>query len=244
MLNALISSCSDASRNRSLMRSFDAVSRVLCMLVLGAFPTVGHAYAQHEFPEADRYFGSVGVDWDEAQAMVVDGVPLRITTFGSPRPALEVASLFSSGNTVFQRVLTMPGQLILSGLKDSWHWIAVLRDEGSGTRGYVSAMSSKVAAPEFPAWLQSADHTFFSISNTASDQASVQYVHQVSGSLENVQARIEGRLESMGWKRHSDPGRVGRNSQWSKDTEQLSIMLLPYAGGTLVSTQQQQRVRP
>lgn len=197
------------------------------------------------FPDIEQHLESVAVDWGEPHHLFVGGVPISTLPFVSSHSAIDVASRFSSEASIFQRVLSMPGQLILSGVKDRWHWIAVLQDGNSGASGYVSAMSGNATATlDPPAWLLPGLSAGLSISNSGNDQAVVQHVHHLVGSHGAVRDRIKKRLSDLGWKRHSDSGDIPEQWHWHRNGERLSVMMLPHSGGTLVLTQQQMRGIP
>lgn len=196
-----------------------------------------------DLPDIGQQLASVAVNWQDPHSMVLGGTPLSARAFASGRPALEVASEFSSVGSVFQRVLTMPGQLILSGMKEQWHWIAVLKDHGSGTQGYVSVMSARPdATPDHPAWMLPEMPRGISISHAAVDQSVGQRVFHFAGSRASVRDQLEKRLALRGWKHQPGPGDIG--AHWHRDGEQLTVMMFPYSGGTLVLTQQQMRGIP
>lgn len=212
---------------------------VLCMLFPGGL-TVKQAMAVERvyFPAIEPRFETGSLSWGQRQNMLVGGVPVSTLSFVSPHSAIDLASRLSNKSAVFQRVLTMPGQLILSGIKDQWHWIAVLSDDASGSSGYVSAMSATVITPpESSALIPAGLSLAFSAAGTGNGPAIGQHVHQLPGAPDVIRDRIASRLAGMGWHRISDVADLPGQWQWYRKGEKLSMLINQHGAGSLVLTQ-------
>lgn len=227
-----------------LLRQSRVRLAMVCMFALISWPW-SSSLASPRFPQIKHQIETEAVTWGDLQNMIIGGVPVSTLPFVSPYPAVDVASRFSSDKAIFQRVLSMPGQLILSGLKDEWHWIAVLNEDASGSSGYVSAMSSAPTTTNLlPPWMPPGSSVAPSVSNSDGEQAVVQHVHHISGTPDAVRDRLATWLSKQGWKTRSESGDIRGIQQWHRQGEELVVLLHPSRGGTVMFTQQKARGRP
>lgn len=115
------------------------LARLLCLSGLLSTVTLTEAGANVFYPNIEGRFSSSDLTWTKMQPMTVRGVPISVARFSSRRSSVGIAELFSE-HDVFQRVLTLPGKVVLSGLEDDWHWLAAIDDHKTGSKGYVSIM--------------------------------------------------------------------------------------------------------
>lgn len=237
MLTAFLHVLRHSPAPRLLMHSRVALA-VICVLALAGWPRSG-PWASVPFPHIKQQFRIEAVSWAEPQNMIIGGVPISTLPFVSPHSAVDVAARFSSEQAIFQRVLSTPGQLILSGVKDDWHWIAVLSDDASGSSGYVSAMSSTpIAMGAPPVWLPPGLSVALSVSNADDDQTVVHHVHHLSEAPSAVGPRLASWLADQGWKAQYDPGDIPGRQQWYRSGENLFVLMHSHLGGTVMFTQQ------
>lgn len=78
--------------------------------------------------------------WQENHHFSAAGVPLHAREFTTRHEPAALAQAWADTATVFQRMLVLPGRLILSGLEGAWHWLASLEPTEVGTRGTVSVL--------------------------------------------------------------------------------------------------------
>lgn len=104
--------------------------------------SVANAFAvpATEIPEITERLHFLNVQWGDTETIFLSGIGTRTVTFVSSMDGIDLARQLAGLSSVFDRLLTMPGQLVLSGIADTWHWIAVLRPVNPGTSGYVSVM--------------------------------------------------------------------------------------------------------
>lgn len=196
------------------------------------------AYAPMKIDTADivRHFKAVGVDWDDDETMNVGGVVLRTAGFRSTDSVNSLARKFTKASTVFDRVLTMPGHLVLSGLKGNLHWLALLSVSPSGTHGYVSALQTRSVSPiASPPWALQHSPALFSFSDVQNGQTFTQYVHRFPLTESALRTGVKRRLVQQGWKPQVEHDFDNR-WQWRRSGEQLLIVTAPDKDGTVMFT--------
>lgn len=207
-------------------------------LVLLVSPFIdAHASMQLDSTDIVQQFNSVDVVWGNVETMNVGGVAMRMAGFSSSNAADVVAQKLTKATTVFDRVLTMPGHLVLSGIKDSWHWLALISVSSSGSYGYVSALQSRSVSPigSLP-WMPQHFPALLSIRDAQDSQVLTQYAHRFPFSEAVLRKSVEQRLLLQGWKRQPGIDAVGSPWKWRQSGEQLSIVTAPDKSGTIMFT--------
>ena len=196
-----------------------------------------HPSMQFDSTDIVKRFRSVDVLWDDVEAMSVGGVVMRMAGFRSSNAADVVAQKFTQATTVFDRVLTMPGHLVLSGVKESWHWLALISVSSTGSYGYVSTLQSRSVSPigSLP-WMSQHFPALYATRGAKDRQILTQYAHRFPFSHAALRKNVEQQLLQQGWKRQAGIDAVGSPWEWHQSGQQLSIVTVPDKEGTVMFT--------
>lgn len=219
-----------------------------CLLALLAFSASDSFASQRaDYSNISAQFKTQDVVWDDAQSLLLGGVQMHTASFKSSLQADDVARQLSDSSNMFNRILTMPGQLVLSGMNGHWHWLAVIRVNVSGADGYVSAMQAATVehSLSFP-WALGHTPAMFSSDHVTDGGSVAQRVHRLSMSLHASRAQLMEQLTQHGWKRQTDPGDPDRfyhprdqnwASHWRRANEQVFVMAITHDNASLIFTQ-------
>lgn len=211
----------------------------LMLTLLFVFAAQARALPASVFPDIAHGLNSTEVDWGDVYSMELAGVPIRTSVFTSLHPVADIAQKFSKTSGLFDRVLTSPGQVVMSGINDGWHWLAALRNKADGAAGYVSVMRVMPTLPaDTPLLLPVGARRVSSFKDDAGDNTVVQHVHQVAWSPDVFRNRTQEHLIRQGWEADTSPGNPGSQWHWQRNGERLAILTLAHPGGALVFTQQ------
>lgn len=207
----------------------------LALLVSPSFDA--HASMQLDSTDIVKYFSSVDVLWGDVEAMRVGGVAMRMAGFRSSDAADVVAQKLTQATTIFDRVLTMPGHLVLSGIKESWHWLALISVSSTGSYGYVSTLQSRSVAPigSLP-WMPQNFPALYATRDAQDSQILTQYAHRFPFSHAALRKSVEQRLRQQGWKPQAGIDAVGSPWKWHQSGQQLTIVTVPDKDGTIMFT--------
>lgn len=195
---------------------------VLCMLLAqSCFAGTGP-----DCPEISKQLGMHDAVWDDLESMSVGGVALCAAAFSSSLSTVRLAQSFTATPGIFDRVLNMPGQLVMSGVRKKWHWIAMIRTVDSGSMGYVSTMYiNNEPVSETYSWLPPYARTMFSHAENVNDQWIHQHGYQISWPEGKVHAHINTALTRQGWISQSATGTVRGQSSWQRAGERLTVLV-------------------
>lgn len=189
-------------------------------------------------PDISQQFAVSKVKWDRVQPMVVGGVALCSATFTSSLTVVEVGQRFSKVSGVFERVLSAPNQLVMSGVAKNLHWVAMIRKQRSGTFGYVSTMNTSDGLPTAPyPWLPPQAQLVFFHAEKVNNERTHQQGYQLAWSVEQVRTHITRALSRQGWIRRSGVSDVSGQSFWHRAGEHLSILAFQDTDGSLLLIQ-------
>lgn len=190
-------------------------------------------------PDISKRLDSLGVVWDKAKPMVLNGVAVCATSFTSAQTAVETAQKFSTAYPVFERVLGMPDQLVMSGVNKDWHWVATIQLHHSGTAGFVSAMHTKTISEPLTddSWLPLSASPVFSYTEEADGTRVHQRGYHFDWPLKKVRTEINTKLTRLGWARQSDTSGITGQSIWRRNNDQLSILIFSNATVTSLIAQ-------
>lgn len=210
---------------------------VLSLLLFFSPVTDGYAFARPDVVNIADHFRSSGFAWDDTELMIMEGVAIRTASFVSSDSIVRAAQRLTEVSTVFDRVLTLPEHIILSGVKDNRHWLGSIQASATGASGYVSAMQGEpVLGGTPPAWLPPGAATVFALKDGTDSQASTQHVHRFPVHTHALRARLAQRLAQQGWKQHTDSDTQGRPWRWYRAHEQLLIVVTADQDGALMFT--------
>ena len=198
------------------------VSTVLCMLLAQSC----FAGTRPDCPEISKQLGMHAAVWDDLQSMSVSGVALCAAVFSSSLSAVKLAQSFTAAPGLFDRVLNMPGQLVMSGVRKKWHWIAMIRTVDSGSAGYISTMYINNESGNLTySWLPPYARPLFSHTESVNDQRVHQHGYQLSWPEGQVRAHINAALARQGWTPWAETGSVPGQSSWQRAGERLTILV-------------------
>jgi len=144
--------------------------------------------------------------WSEKIDIQVSGVPVVVRGFVADMTLEDAARLMARHRRHFQRVTTLPGSILLSGVHEGRHWVAQL-DAGAGRiKGMVSALPLDVknASPHRNAgvlspWLtHNASHVFTQSSRIGNRNVN-HSVYRHDGSLDRFLGALDTHLQRSGW---------------------------------------------
>lgn len=210
------------------------VSTVLSLfLAQGCFAGTGP-----DCPGISKRLEAHGAVWDDLQPMRVGGVALCTAIFVSSLSAVELAQRFSAAPGIFDRVLSMPDQLVMSGVRKGWHWIAMIRTRDSVTSGYVSTMYTIGESGNIThSWLPPHVQSIFSHTENVDNRRIHQQGYQLRWPVEQVRAYIHAALTRQGWTHQPDADSVPGQSSWQRVRENLTILAFPDINATSLLVQ-------
>lgn len=115
-----------------------AITRAMHGLLLGLALIPPQASADLK-PELMAFLLETRLAFEPPQKLSIHEVIMWVVNIRSSQPPAEVAELLSR-SAPFEQVLTLPGQLWLSGLAGGQHWLALLGSQGAGTQGQISIL--------------------------------------------------------------------------------------------------------
>lgn len=80
--------------------------------------------------------------WQNTQSIKPNGVDINLAMFSSSLSPIDTASIINKQHPVFQKVLTMPNRVVLSGVYENHHWLADINSYKNGATGYVSSLKA------------------------------------------------------------------------------------------------------
>lgn len=181
-------------------------------------PTPGWALVQSDmsFP----YALTPAFRWAEPIEMRLSGVPVVVRSFVAASSLEQVARTMARHEKFFQRVTTLPGSILLSGVHAGRHWVAQLESEPGQVKGMVSALPLHLNAQDdagtkgsITPWLTQNASLVFGQSSTESGRTVVHSMHLPDRPLDDFVTALGLRLAQRGWRRsgaHSwlAPGRA------------------------------------
>lgn len=207
----------------------EGIFRYSLILVLCAVPVVEvHGSRLTESDDILQHFNSVDLVWHDVESIRVGDVVIRTAAFRSSDSADSLARKFTIATTVFDQLLTAPGHLLLSGLRDGWHWLAQINVSSSGAYGYVSVLQvATVPATASPTWLPAHTPALFSFSDVVGGKRVTQHVHRFSGAVSALRVHLEQRLIQQGWKRQTNHDATDKTWRWYRPEEDLVLAMIP-----------------
>lgn len=147
--------------------------------------------------------------WSEHIEMRLSGLPIVVRGFVATQPLDQVAKTLARHKEKFQRITTLPGSILLSGVHQGRHWVAQLEAVQGRVQGMVSALpldvdpaSKGVEMTGFLApWLTQNAGFVFGHSSSGSGRGIVQTVHMPHGSSRQFITALDLRLTDAGWRR-------------------------------------------
>lgn len=146
--------------------------------------------------------------WLEPLDMQLSGVPVVVRGFMAAATLEQTAKVMARHERYFQRVTTLPGSVLLSGVHAGRHWVAQLEAGPGHVRGMVSALplnieqSSGAQAGGFLVpWLTQHAGLVFSQSSGVSGRRVMQGLYRPDQSAAAFVASLNKYLVASGWRR-------------------------------------------
>lgn len=224
-----------------LPTAWKAIVRAI-LLGLTLLPALVWSHAMSDIIEV---MASAGLTPDAPQTFSSHGVLMSVTGIQAAEPPAQVAEKLSKSGR-FEQLLTLPGELWLSGLSDKRHWLAILRARGEGTHGQLSVMlASPRAATAMPVWPglgfierhAPVKRVFSHASDSASD-AVQQHAWLVGWRPERLFRFVQTQVQQRGGHILSQSkGKAGWAAVWLLDHHELDMRVVPHRSQTLLFIQ-------
>jgi hypothetical protein len=181
-----------------------------------------------------------GLRWEPMQTMLLSGVPAYLRPFSSGNAAVPVARSLAANTDLFQRMLTIPGTIVLSGLQADWHWLARVDVLAEGAKGYVSAMHISPAWPgadqegDKPGftWLPAQAQRRFVYRSGMASPTVAQHIYSIALPVQALTAYLRRQLRVEGWEAEPTVAVMPGYSAWRRQTSRLMLFTQAGAAGT------------
>lgn len=185
--------------------------------------------------------------WLEPLDMQVSGVPVVVRGFMAAATLEQTAKVMARHERYFQRVTTLPGSVLLSGVHAGRHWVAQLEAGPGHVRGMVSALPLNIE-PSFKAqaggflvpWITQHAGLVFSQSSGVSGRRVMQGLYRPRQSLEGFVGSLTKYLLAAGWRRSGVNSWVpvsDRNQEEGRRVEVFPIRGLQGLGDVVLISQ-------
>ncbi len=190
-----------------------------------------------------------GVRWLDTHDGSANGVVFRTALFVSEHDAVALAAQLSRiTGPLFSRLLTLPGQLVLSGVSPDGHWLASISPGPDGSRGYVSLLDMRATTTRgsngADAAILAGTAPIFSFEDHAGRQRVRHQVYNIAGHSDGVKSDVLRRLRKLGWVRDDMPSTDGMGWSAQRGGQQLSIAFAPQPTGQIIYARQVQEGQP
>lgn len=173
------------------------------------------------------------LQWAGIQTVFMGGVKTHTAAFTSFTAVSDVAHALTGKLSVFDRVLVAPGQLVLSGLRDGWHWLAVILPDTKNVHGYVSAMQTGQGfRTPGSAVLFSRSPVLSFFHDVVDGDKVTQYVQEVRVSPDILAGLANQQLASQGWVQQGRQDTSTGPWQWRRPGENLHVLAFKGSTGT------------
>lgn len=181
--------------------------------------------------------------WEQEQSADLSGIHVFQRELSAPIEPAEVARVLAVRLPQFDRLMVLDGQILLSGLDQTHHWLARVGRDAQGARAMISAMTvgaSTVQRSEFdPALYVPGDmQPQFSHAQTLGGQRVVQVLYESSRNRLGLILQVRRALLQAGW-RNEDivPGEGAQH--WQRIGERLYIRIYERTRGSVLWMQHQ-----
>lgn len=228
---------------------FSSARRPACLLVLLLSATAAPAADGDPVGSGFSVLETqVRVSWRNMTTMALGGVPVHYRTFLSRMPVHGTAEAFARESGMFDRVLAFKDRVVLSGVRNGWHWVVDIGPESSGARGLVSAMplnpvaawgAPMPAVGAAPDWLPAGSRLYFEQTLNQAGMTVRQSIHRLPQPPAAVGDAVTERLAGLGWSRMSgEPGSEhGQMEVWVRERSRLMFAIVPDVSGSALFVQ-------
>lgn len=187
--------------------AFISKSMVVCLIAAAGLAWPGCVSASAKIGMAFPHAMTPSFRWSEPVNMHVSGVPVVVRGFVASTTLDDVARVMARHQRHFQRVTTLPGSILLSGVYDGRHWVAQLEAGPRHVNGLVSTLPLNVEpAPNngqgsvLTPWLTQNAGLVFSQSSTVRGRPVAQSLHRPKLPLDDFVSAFTHRMARAGWK--------------------------------------------
>lgn len=212
--------------------------RAILVLFAGLLSLQG-GYAVAMIPEWPQR----GWVWAQEQTSDLSGVRLFQREVFAPLVPAEVARTLVARLPQFDRLMVLDGQILLSGLDRTHHWLARVEREADGARAMISAMTAEVADAqhgEFDSALYVPGDAMlqFSHAQTVEGRRVTQVLYESTRSRSTVISQIGRALLQTGWRsERAVPGDGAQ--QWWRIGERVLLRIYEREHGSVLWMQHQ-----
>lgn len=214
-----------SSKRRCIVGSRAMASAVIAGALLGA-PLLGEPLRAAAFVQTEMRFPhalSPAFRWSEPIEMHLSGVAVVVRSFVAAVTLEQAARSLAQHRNRFQRVTTLPGSILLSGVHQGRHWVAQIETANGQVKGMVSALPLEPArlangaelTGSLTPWLTQNARFVFGQSTGRSGSRTAQTVHVLNRPTVEFMKALHGRLLQEGWWQ-SSPHSWERGSSLSK----------------------------
>lgn len=176
--------------------------------------------------------------WSEPIEMKLSGMPVVVRHFVAALTLEQAARAMARHEKQFQRVTTLPGAILLSGVYQDRHWVAQLEAGSGHIKGVVSTLPMGVGEASQNAgmrgflspWLTQNARFLFGQSSGAQGRQTVQSIHVSHQPIDAFVGALDRRLAQAGWRRHGAHSWRGQPTG-SDDSPSIDVIPVPVPAG-------------
>lgn len=178
-----------------------------------------------------------GIKWGAGHELELSGVPAYARPFSSHETAVHVARSLALHTDIFQHALSLPDKFVLSGLGQTWHWLAQIESTPAGAKGQVSALRTGPLAPRKSTragftWLpvhaaRQFSHRMHSAAGTVE-----QHVYSVAVAPAELTVYLRRQLRAEGWVAEPLLAATRHHSAWRRNDARLMVFPQQSPGGS------------
>lgn len=179
------------------------------------------------------------MQWSQMEQAMAADMPVWFRVFSTDATLAQTGRNLAEHKAYFQHMAWLDQRIIMSGIHDHIHWLADFSSVGSHVSGYVSALpfqrqlqaekSSVVPGSDTVSRISVALQTWVShnarqiMAYTSPDQASRQFVFQLSLVPEPLSLSVAKALRSNGWQPDERTRQGDSTVHWQRGAERLWV---------------------
>lgn len=144
--------------------------------------------------------------WSDPVDMKLSGIPIVVRGFAASTTLDQAARVMARHQKHFQRITTLPGSILLSGVYAGRHWVAQIEAAPGQVRGLVSALPMNL--PPKPndglgntltPWLTQNASFVFSQSSAVQGRTVTQSMHRLHQPFGSFVSAFDRHMAEAGW---------------------------------------------
>ncbi|MBV6271675.1 hypothetical protein KVP09_01905 [Alcaligenaceae bacterium CGII-47] len=210
------------------------ISRWIYVVLVTSFVSLYGGEAAGIIPD----WPQAGWAWAEEQSSDLSGLRLFQRELSAPLAPAEVARTLSARLPQLNRLVVLDGQILLSGVDETHHWLARVRRDAEGTRAVVSALALEVADLQygkFDAALYVPADSRLQLNHVqgSEGQRIAQTVYESDRSPSALIQQVGHALSQAGWHRQNAIQKDG-GLLWRRANEQVHIYVFKRMGSSVL----------